>query len=110
MVGGHLLTNKLTRWNLAKLHWDHGATHELRGVRAQLEIETMSYLHAYQIRVLERYVPLILKVLHNCHHLSTVDLKRSISGTLPSHSLDDTMPIGVVCTIGCRDFMPETNY
>ena len=104
MVGGHLLTNQLTGWNLAKFRWDYGATHELQGVRAQREIKTMSYLYAYHIWILERYVHPILKVLHDRHGLSTVDLECSTSSALPSHSLDNTMSIGVVCTIGCRDF------
>jgi hypothetical protein len=29
MVGGHLLTNALTWWNLAELHWDYDAFGEL---------------------------------------------------------------------------------
>ena len=103
MVGGHLLTNKLTRGNLAKFRWDYRAAHELQDVRAQQETKTMSYLYAYQIRVLERYVHPILKVFHDRHGFSTVDLERSISSTLPSYSLDNTMSIGVVCTIRCHD-------
>ena len=76
MVGGHLSTNKLTGWNLAKFHWGYGATRELQGVRAQQGIETMTYLHAYQIRILERYVhSMILKELHHRHSLSTADLE-----------------------------------
>jgi hypothetical protein len=84
MVGGHLLTNALTWWNLAELHWDYDAFGEL---------------HAYQIRELERYVQLILKVLHHRHRFSVADLEPSISGALPSQSFDKTVSIGVVHTI-----------
>jgi hypothetical protein len=60
-------------------------------------------LHAYQIRELELYVQLSVKVLHHRHSLSISNIESSISGALPSQSLDKTQSIGVVRTIWGRD-------
>jgi len=58
-------------------------------------------LHAYQIREMELYV-LSEKVLHNSH-VSISNIECSMSGALPSQSLDKPRPIGVVRTIKCRN-------
>jgi hypothetical protein len=60
-------------------------------------------LYAYQIRGLELYVQLSVKVLHHRYSLSISNIESSTSGALPSQSLDEALSIGVVGTIWSGD-------
>lgn len=52
---------------------------------------------------MELYVQLSVKVLHNCYSESISNFESSILGALPSQFLDETLSIGVVCTIWSGD-------
>jgi len=60
-------------------------------------------LYAYHIRELEPYVQLIVKVLQNRHSVSISNFEPSISGALPSQSLDETLSIGIMRMIWSGD-------
>jgi len=58
---------------------------------------------SYQIREMEPYVQLGVNVLHHRLSMSISNIESSVSGTLPSQSLNKTLSIGVVRTIWSGD-------